>query len=112
MPERQQWRVNGWDSGLPFRATTTIRPCPRSFVSRNCWLTLARPILHIEDKDVALSLNVNPNVVEDAASAVLRVEVPKLPDALPRFIVKATVDVTMKDGGRKAYVKEVEIDLR
>ena len=42
----------------------------------------------------------------------MQVEVPKLPDALPRFTVKATVEVTMKDGSKKQYTKEVEIDVR
>ena len=36
--------------------------------------------------------------LEDAKSAALRIEAPKLPDALPQFTVKATVEVTMKDG--------------
>ena len=51
-------------------------------------------------------------VLEDATTSALRVEVPKLPDALPRFTVKATVEVTMKDGSKKEYAKEVEIDVR
>jgi hypothetical protein len=34
------------------------------------------------------------------------------PNALPAFTVKATVEVTMKDGGKKVYNKEVEIDVR
>ena len=51
-------------------------------------------------------------VLEDATSSALRVEVPKLPDALPRFTVKATVEVTLKDGSKKKYTKEVEIDVR
>ena len=50
-------------------------------------------------------------ILEDAKTAVLRIEVPKLPDALPRFTVKATVEVTMKDGSKKEYTKEVEIDV-
>jgi len=51
-------------------------------------------------------------VLEDAADVRRRIEVPKLPDALPRFTVKATVEVTMKDGSKKEYTKEVEIDVR
>ena len=51
-------------------------------------------------------------VLADATSSALRVEVPKLPNALPRFTVKATVEVTMKDGSKKEYTKEVEIDVR
>ena len=50
-------------------------------------------------------------ILEDATAA-LRVEVPKLPHALPRFTVKATVEVTLKDGSKKEYAKEVEIDVR
>lgn len=51
-------------------------------------------------------------VLADATSSALRVEVPKLPDALPKFTMKATVEVTMKDGSKKVYTKEVEIDVR
>jgi len=51
-------------------------------------------------------------VLQDAASSALRVDVPKLLDALPRFTVKATVEVTMKDGSKKEYKKEVAIDLQ
>jgi hypothetical protein len=52
------------------------------------------------------------NILADAKSTRLRIEVPKLPDALPRFTVKATVEVTMKDGSKKKYTKEVVIDVR
>ena len=51
-------------------------------------------------------------ILEDYAGVALKNEVPKLPDALPRFTVKATVEVTMKDGSKKEYAKEVEIDVR
>jgi len=51
-------------------------------------------------------------VLEDATRSALRVEVPKLPDALPRFTVKATVEVALKDGSKREYTKEVEIDVR
>jgi len=51
-------------------------------------------------------------MLEDYASVTLKNEVPKLPDALPCFTVKATVEVTMKDGSKKEYTKEVEIDVR
>ena len=51
-------------------------------------------------------------VLEDATSSALRIEVPKLPDALPRFTVKATVEVSMKDGSKKEYTKQVEIDVQ
>ncbi|MHC4175922.1 MAG: hypothetical protein ACYSWU_00340 [Planctomycetota bacterium] len=51
-------------------------------------------------------------VLEDAADVRRRIEVPKLPDALPRFTVKATVEVTLKDGSKKEYTKEVEVDVR
>jgi len=51
-------------------------------------------------------------VLEDAADVRRRIEAPKLPDALPRFTVKATVEVTLKDGSKKKYTKEVDIDVR
>ena len=45
--------------------------------------------------------------LEDAAGATLRVEVPNLPDALPRFTVKATVEVTMRDGSKRLTLKPI-----
>lgn len=51
-------------------------------------------------------------ILEDATSVRRRIEVPKLPDALPRFTVKATVEITLKDGSKKEYAKDVEIDVR
>ncbi len=51
-------------------------------------------------------------VLEDAADVRRRIEAPKLPDALPRFTVKATVEVDLRDGRKKEYTKEVEIDVR
>ena len=47
-----------------------------------------------------------------AAGAAMRSELPEFPAALPAFTVKATVEVTMKDGSRKEYKREVEIDVR
>jgi len=61
----------------------------------------------------ATALNVKTKtILLDATGASVKVEAPKLPDALPRFTVKATVEVTMKDGSKKKYTKEVEIDVR
>jgi len=61
----------------------------------------------------ATALNVKKKtILADAAGAIVQVDVPKLPDALPRFTVKATVEVTMKDGSKKEYTKAVEIDVR
>ena len=51
-------------------------------------------------------------VLADAVDVRRQIEVPKLPDALPRFTVKATVEVTLKDGSKKLYTKEVKIDVR
>lgn len=51
-------------------------------------------------------------VLEDAKGATLRIEAPKLPDALPRLTVRATVEVTMNDGSRKEYTMEVQVDVR
>jgi len=59
------------------------------------------------------ALNVKKTtILEDAVNVILKNEVPKLPDALPRFTVKSTVEVTLKDGSKKVYTKEVEIDVR
>jgi hypothetical protein len=51
-------------------------------------------------------------ILEEAGGATVRVDVPELPEALPRFTVKATVEITLKDGSKKEYTKEVEIDVR
>ena len=51
-------------------------------------------------------------ILEDYASVTLKNEVPKLPDALPCFTVKSTVEVTMKDGSKKTYTRKVTIDVR
>jgi hypothetical protein len=51
-------------------------------------------------------------VLEDAVKVRRRIEVPGLPDALPRFTVKATVEITLKGGGKREYTKEVEVDVR
>jgi len=51
-------------------------------------------------------------VLEDVKDVRRLIEAPKLPDALPRFTVKATVEVTLKDGSKKEYAKEIEIDVR
>ena len=51
-------------------------------------------------------------VLEDATDVRRRIETPKLPDALPRFTVKATIEVTLKDGSKKEYTKVVQIDVR
>lgn len=60
----------------------------------------------------SVSLDVKQKtILKDATTAALRVETPKLPDALPHFTVKATVEVTLKDGSKKKYTKEVEIDV-
>ncbi len=37
---------------------------------------------------------------------------PKLSNALPLFTVKTIVEVTLKDGSKKEYTKEVKIDVR
>jgi hypothetical protein len=54
----------------------------------------------------------NAAVLEDVKDVHRRIETPKLPDALPRFTVKATIEVTLKNGTKKEYTKEVEIDVR
>ena len=51
-------------------------------------------------------------VLEDVADVRRRIEAPRLPDALPRFTVKATTEVTLKDGSRKLYSKAAEVDVR
>jgi len=54
----------------------------------------------------------NGGTILEDATATVREDVPKLPDALPRFTVKATVEITLKDGSKKKYTKEVAIDVR
>ncbi|MDP6543962.1 MAG: hypothetical protein QGH60_08205 [Phycisphaerae bacterium] len=73
----------------------------------------SRPRWTSKPRTGSVSLDVKKKtILEDARGSALRVEVPKLPDALPRFTVKATAEVTMKDGSKKKYTKEVEIDVR
>ncbi|MHC4546439.1 MAG: hypothetical protein ACYTDW_13270 [Planctomycetota bacterium] len=50
-------------------------------------------------------------VLEDVVNVRRRIEAPKLPEGLPRFTVKAAIEVTLKDGSKKVYTKEVEIDV-
>lgn len=58
------------------------------------------------------SLNVeNVTILKDAVSSRLIHEIPKLPDALPRFKVKTTIEVTLECGEKKLYAKEVSFDL-
>ena len=35
-----------------------------------------------------------------------------LPDALPRFTVKATIEVTLKGGGKREYAKAVAFSMQ
>ncbi len=53
----------------------------------------------------------NAEVLEDAADVSRRIEVPDLPAALPRFTVRAIVEVTLEGGAKKEYVKEVVVDI-
>ena len=39
------------------------------------------------------------------------ITIPKLPEALPKFDVTATVEITLKDGSKKTYSKTVNIDI-
>ena len=50
-------------------------------------------------------------IIKDAAGSRLIHEIPKLPDALPKFTVKKTIEVTLEGGGKKLFTKEVAIDL-
>ena len=50
-------------------------------------------------------------MLEDVTEVRRRIEVPELPGALPRFTVKATIEVTLKHGVKKEYTKEVEVNL-
>ena len=60
-----------------------------------------------------VDINIGEVTFQAAAVDVKRtITIPKLPEALPRFTVKATVEVTLKDGSKKEYTKEVEIDVR
>jgi hypothetical protein len=39
------------------------------------------------------------------------VSIPTLPEALPKFDVTATVEITLKDGSKKTYTKTANIDI-
>lgn len=51
-------------------------------------------------------------ILKKAISARLIHEVPKLPEALPSFTVKTTIEVTLEGGEKKNFTKSVDIDLR
>ena len=51
-------------------------------------------------------------ILKDAVSSRLIHEIPKLPDALPQFTVKTTIEATLEGGGKKLFEKEVAFDLR
>jgi hypothetical protein len=51
-------------------------------------------------------------ILKDAVRSRLIHEIPKLPDDLPKFTVKTTVEVTLEGGGKKLFEKEVAFDLR
>ena len=48
--------------------------------------------------------------LEDVVDVKRTINLPKLPDALPRFDVVATLELTMKDGSKKTYEKTITID--
>jgi hypothetical protein len=54
----------------------------------------------------------NITILKDAVRSRLIHDVPKFPEALPKFTVKTTVEVTLEGGEKKLYEKEVAIDLR
>jgi len=49
--------------------------------------------------------------LKDAVSSRLIHDIPKLPDALPKFTVKTTIEVNLEGGGKKLYRKEIAFDL-
>ena len=49
--------------------------------------------------------------LEDVVDVKRTINLPKLPDALPRFDVTATVELTLEDGSKKTYTKTVNIDI-
>ena len=51
-------------------------------------------------------------ILKEAISARLIHEVPKLPESLPTFTVKTTVEITLQGGEKKNFTKSVDIDLR
>ncbi len=50
--------------------------------------------------------------LDDVVDVKRTINLPNLPDALPCFTMEATVEVTLKNGGKKLYTKAVEIDVR
>jgi hypothetical protein len=48
--------------------------------------------------------------LDDVVDVKRTINLPKLPDALPRFDVVATLELTMKDGSKKTYEKTITID--
>lgn len=59
------------------------------------------------------SLDVKKTTIhKDVENVSLRKELPIFPSALPKFDIKASVEVVLKDGSKKVYDKTVTIDLR
>jgi hypothetical protein len=49
--------------------------------------------------------------LEDVLDVKRTIKLPKFPDALPRFDVTATVEITLENGSKKTYTKTVYIDI-
>ena len=52
------------------------------------------------------------SILDDAVSSRLLHEVPELPDALPAFTVRTTVEVTLRNNRKKHYHRSAHFDLR
>ncbi len=49
--------------------------------------------------------------LEDVVDVKRTITIPKLPEALPKFDVTATIEITLEDGSKKTYTKTVNIDI-
>ncbi len=49
--------------------------------------------------------------LEDVVDVKRTITIPKLPEALPKFDVTATIEITLEDGSKKTYTKTVHIDI-
>ena len=105
--ERPQEMIDSNASGVVVNEMVSVGR-PRKFLcftvgSGPRWTSRPRAADRIDVLDAA--------VLEEPAEVSLKIAAPNLPEAMPRFTIEATIEITMKNGARKTYAKRVGIDL-
>ena len=76
-------------------------------------LSLAAAEEACQDETVSvLRVEIEKADLNTMGAAILKIGHPKLPEALAIVMVKATVAVTLEDGSKKQFSKEVAVDVR